>query len=242
MALRINAIGKRLERTTNLPAPPYTFMCWFKYNADSATDKKPVFYLGDLTSDDFIAFEGSYDVDFYLRRDVATVDQESLNVGSIPTTDLWYWCAMGIGSTLTPTHYPWDGTITPVGSSITWTSEDGNSAGMDGTLPAAELMAVGGTNGVSAPALGWVNGRILALKIWSARLTTAEMAAERFYYNPQVTSNVHAWYPLQTESSDHSANAYNFTEVGTVAWEVDEPAGMNPLGGGVHQRMAFELR
>lgn len=70
-----------------------------------------------------------------------------------------------------------------------------------------------------------LDGRIAAVKVWSAALTADEVANERFYHAPQRTTNLLAWYPFDTgpSTADFSGNARTLTEAGTVTGEDGPP-------------------
>src|SRR5690606_31777960 len=53
----------------------------------------------------------------------------------------------------------------------------------------------------------WLNGRMAAVKIWTAALSANEIQAERDYTSPLRTANLRAWYPFEVaETTDHSGN------------------------------------
>src|SRR5690606_30411901 len=53
----------------------------------------------------------------------------------------------------------------------------------------------------------WLNGRMAAVKIWTAALSANEIQAERDYTSPLRTANLRAWYPFEVaENIDHSGN------------------------------------
>src|SRR5690606_3171162 len=53
----------------------------------------------------------------------------------------------------------------------------------------------------------WLNGRMAAVKIWTAALSANEIQAERDYTSPLQTANLRAWYPFEVaETTDHSGN------------------------------------
>src|SRR5690606_11748899 len=53
----------------------------------------------------------------------------------------------------------------------------------------------------------WLNGRMAAVKIWTAALSANEIQAERDYTSPLRTSDLRAWYPFEVaETTDHSGN------------------------------------
>ena len=64
--------------------------------------------------------------------------------------------------------------------------------------------------------------RVAALKIWSGvALTAAEIEAERWFYTPVRTTDLHLWSPFNDQDDsnfrDYSGNGRHWTETGTVA-------------------------
>jgi hypothetical protein len=74
------------------------------------------------------------------------------------------------------------------------------------------------------------NGRIAYIKAWTAALTTAELAAERYSISAVKTANLYACWTTPTGATrvnDSSANGYNWTAGGTLTDEANPP--MNTL-------------
>ncbi len=70
-------------------------------------------------------------------------------------------------------------------------------------------------------------GRIAAVKVWDAVLTSAELQNERHTYTPKRHTNLHLWSPLipkggGTSFLDYSPNSRHWTQGGTVT-DVDGP-------------------
>jgi hypothetical protein len=215
MALIIDAAGESITRTTNLPAPAMTVMVWY-YGL--STDNSNIWELRDSGGLDSVRQWQSYDLygkSGYLRE--AGGDQDLIEyTGNM--LNKWFWCALSLGSDRARKS-----SMTEPGSSPTWAEATWDY--LPGAMDAALEVGVSARYATS-------RGRYLALKIWNVALSTAQMEAERYYYEPQYTSNVHAWYPLITESSDHSANGYDFTENNSPTFADYTPAGMNALQGG----------
>lgn len=218
MALRIDAGGKYLSRTTNLPSDvSSTFsMCfWVQYVGDNTQNFQIATAIG--SGSDLSNWLGGYDpyqADFDWRsRD----SQAYCGIGTQPTNGVWYWFGLTV-DTGSPS-----GDVVAAGGSLTW----------DATAILADATPTQFTIGAhwADTANYWCNCRILAVKMWTAALTTTQMAAEQYWYEPQVTSNVHAWYPLIDSANDHSANAYHMTPTGSPSYEDYTPAGMNALQG-----------
>src|SRR5690606_14415122 len=107
------------------------------------------------------------------------------------TVGQWYW--VGVvknGSTATVYRSTGTGTITSTNHSVT------NSLTVN-------TLRIG-----QSPWGGeWLNGRMAAVKIWTAARSANEIQAERDYTSPLQTSNLRAWYPFEVaETTDHSGN------------------------------------
>lgn len=74
-----------------------------------------------------------------------------------------------------------------------------------------------GSNGTD-----YLNGRMEAMKLWTAALTAAEIAAEQWQTIPTRGANVYAWWPLLEASdiTDKSGNGNTFTAGGALATAV----------------------
>jgi hypothetical protein len=221
MALIINASGKYLSRTTNLPqTTPMSITFWAKPVVDNTNDYQGMLYLGATPADDN---------NFRLPMYYSGVPRWRISEGngdSYPVLDetyslgTWYYVAFSADEGVEGCHI----SIQREGSTesfVTWTRKSWTPDTFTfGAAPAGP----GATD-------DWGNFRYLALKVWDAVLSDAELTAEKFYYDPQHSANVNGWYPLITGSSDHSVNGYDWAEVGSLSYTADEPTGMNPLGG-----------
>lgn len=222
MALRIDASGDRLVRTTNLPRGAngnFTITGWFQPVADNSEGKQTVFFLGENVGNFELDYVGiNYSVNTIGRRTTYEAGEggiDAILLAGWPSTGVWHWFGYGFSGN----NYSMG--CAQVGNSVSW---------QEGTTPyAITSTATHFSIGKFDTAWSWFNARFLAFKVWDTKLTTAQMEAERYYYPPQLQTNVHAWYPLITESSDHGDNDYNWTEEGTLTWEDYTPAGMNPM-------------
>jgi hypothetical protein len=227
MALIIDASGEYLSRTTNL-IPNFSgdvSICfWMQYisNNGNGTAQYPLAIGSGADHNNTLGGYVPFETNLAWR---ITDGQSVSNLGALPTNGVWYWLAVTNGYSA----------VSVAGGTPVWNQE--------GTFPTGTNTNFTLGTHWSATTTYWISARILAVKMWTGNLGTTAMDAERYYYDPQVTSNVHAWYPLISDATDHSANAYNMTTNGSPTYDSAEPVGMNPLGGGtVHQRMAFELR
>src|SRR5690606_24328890 len=103
----------------------------------------------------------------------------------------WYW--VGVvknGTTATVYRSTGTGTITSTNHSVT------NSVTVN-------TLRIG-----QSPWSGeWLNGRMAAVKIWTAALSANEIQAERCYASRSRPANLRAWYPFEVAMNiDHSGN------------------------------------
>ncbi len=87
--------------------------------------------------------------------------------------------------------------------------------------------------GVTVAATGdWYNGRMAAIKIWTAALSVAELANEMYYVIPMRTTNLNQWHPCMPGSSerlaDYSGGGRNWTALGTLTDEDGPPIAYAP--------------
>lgn len=70
-----------------------------------------------------------------------------------------------------------------------------------------------------------INGRIAAVKIWTAALTQNEIAQEMQTIRPQRFANLYSWLPLltHTDIADYSGNGHSWTAEGTLSTEDNPP-------------------
>lgn len=71
----------------------------------------------------------------------------------------------------------------------------------------------------------WVDGDITGIKVWGAELTQAELELEANQLSPVRTTNLHAFYPLQslgTMLTDYSGNGRNLLPItpASSGWSV----------------------
>jgi hypothetical protein len=105
---------------------------------------------------------------------------------------------------------------------------DSTLTAWDTPSPASDVIRVGLNN----IATERHDGRVEAMKLWTAQLTAPEILAEMARYDPVVTANNWAWWPLtaHTDVTDHSVNARHWTANGTLTTEAG-PGGITEGGG-----------
>jgi hypothetical protein len=114
----------------------------------------------------------------------------SFNTGSTASRTLtagtsWFRAAVVVNSTTSSTFYHGDGTPS---SALTSGSQTTSAGAVWDNTP--NVLALG----QYATGWGW-NGRVAAVKVWSAALTASEIAAEFQRYRPVRRSGLIRWYP-----------------------------------------------
>jgi len=115
---------------------------------------------------------------------------------------------------------------------LTWASGGNTYAYVNGVQDASLSAGnIGANETMSVGNDAWAqqfNGRVAALKIWTAQLSQAEIAQEMNTIRPQRTANLHGWWPClpgATErDNDYSGNGRDWTQNGTLSDEDGPPA------------------
>jgi hypothetical protein len=79
----------------------------------------------------------------------------------------------------------------------------------------------------------WMDGAIADVKVWSTALSQAELEQEALHLAPVRTSNLYAWYPLQslgTMLTDFSGNGHHLTPItpATGNWALQSGPAISP--------------
>lgn len=203
MAVRLDASGDRLNRTTSLPTyNACTIMGWFKISVDR--DTETTFIQLDSASTKFIVATNSGGLRLQVYNGVSTA------LGSTPTLNTWFHLAMVVNGTSTGnflTYY--NGAL-----DITYDANSGTSTDL--------ILGNSDDPGVAE----WLNGCIAAVKVYDAVLVAAEIAQEMRQYMPFRTASLNSFYPLLSiadDEIDFSGNGRTLTVSGTLATEAGPP-------------------
>lgn len=202
-AVRVDATGDRLNRTTSLPTyNACTIMAWFKLSADR--NKFSTFMQLDSAVTKMIVGTTADGTTLSIFNGVGTVTGSALTVGT------WYHIAMvcdGIGGADFLCYL--NGVENMTGGGVTGTSTD--------------LIFCQSDDGAADE---WIDGCIAAAKVYDAILTPAEIANEMRSYRPLRTAGLNAWYPcvsIAADEIDFSGGGRNLTIGGTLATEQGPP-------------------
>lgn len=214
MAIRFDASGDSLRITSN-PLnynADYTICGWFRMTTDTNTYTTPLGIFG-ATEDYYCdALECDTDGTTLMVTSNRSSGFAYTNIGSLSTAT-WYYLALSrSGSSLTGKI------ITTAGAVTTQTITKATGGESVDVMTISEWGNAGGEL--------W-NGRVCAVKAWSAALTEVEIINEMWTIAPRRGSNLYGWWPMfpgATERlADYSGNAHPWTAVGTLADEDPPP-------------------
>lgn len=208
MAVRFDAAGDYLTRSTGLPAvTAVTVMGWFKISVDRNT-YSTFFQYGNTASDrDYQAVTSSDGTTFHWWDGVSSGDgTTNLTVGQ------WYHIAETVSGTPGSATF-----LLYVNSVLDATGGVGNTD----NDAAGPILDVGNDPFFS----DYFNGCAACIKVYGAVLTASEIAQEMRQYRPIRTANLSLWAPLltHTDVADYSGNGNGFTANGTLATEDGPP-------------------
>lgn len=212
MAVRADASGDYLSRTTNLPTMAgHTVSLWFKQATDLGAVNQSLIALDNVGYTTYLGFQLHANNELALNHNAL----DSVILGST-TVGSWYWCA--------------------------YTHASAGSVAAYASLGLDPITTISGTSYSDAPDLLRLfdnrysepfDGAIAAVKIWDRVLSQNELDAERRCYLPVFPSNLNSYYPLWTSSdgpTDYSGNGRTWTSSGSLSSEDGPPIAWAPLG------------
>lgn len=211
MAVDFTGSTQGLYRTTSLPSDTNFSACmWWYQTGDGGSDTyyNTIFSLEDSTTTDYRRLYYNQTND---RLGLEWDGSEYQSIISPVTNGAWHFIAVTCAGLTT-------GDIDSYGVELpdATFSTASNSLAADTFTEA--YMRVG-----IASSTNWMNGRVAALKVWDDVLTEAELYNERWTYRPQITTNLHGWWPFYEDTKDYSGNGKDFTEAGTIAYNLGPP-------------------
>jgi len=212
MSIRFDAVGDYLSIVPPSANAAYTIMGWVYLSSD-LNDYTHFFHTGGQeVYDGDTDFVGTDTDGTTLRAGCAGGTSDSFTTGSALTVAQWYHIAMIRSSATSLKVY-----LNAV-EDLSYTN-DVSSRVM------SPLMTVGQYNGKN------VNGRIAAIKVWDAALSTDELSSERYSLLPCRWANLWAYLPTLSAGSlekDYSGNGRDFTVNGTLTVEDNPPIAVFP--------------
>lgn len=209
MAIRVDAAGDGLTRTTNLPSiSAFTMMGWFYLvNAPASGTWNTPFMIGTTTSGQWFGLQiqgpsGSTIFDIWANGGDA-VGTTIISIGA------WHHYALTYDGTTLRAYL--DGT------------QECTFAGGPGAL-SSQVMKFG--HDIETPD-EHIDGRMMAIKVWSAALSAAEVASEMQTILPKRLANLNTFTPgfpgSGERARDYSGVGGNWTEDGTLTDEDPAP-------------------
>jgi concanavalin A-like lectin/glucanase superfamily protein len=215
MAVRFDASGDALSRTTNVPSrTACTMMGWVNLAVDrnSNSDAMALRQSGGTSN----IFTIQTDVDgTSIQQFVASTQGATFG-----TYVVGQWMFVAITGNATP-------------QAISYCrAASATSLSTSAAIATASVTAAMISFGDRFPAGGeFINGYMAVLKVFDAALTSTEILAESFTVQPVRQTNINSWFPLTsiTQAADQSGNARNLTVGGTVTWDDQMPPIVNSV-------------
>lgn len=206
MAIRIDEPSDVYQDTsgTGLPSGNFTFTCWAYMSVDRAA-LSCIWSLQDSVFSNWYVLGANSD-----RTVTIFTNGNNLSPATAAITVAgWYKFAFTLSGT-TGTFYAATeaGSLTQVSSGTV-------------TTHTPQQLYIGSTSSPDQ----WINGRVAAVKIWTAALTQPQCAAELDQFDPVIAANLLRYYKLKVaETTDYSGNGFSLAEGGTTpAVEADPP-------------------
>jgi hypothetical protein len=204
-AVRFDASGDELVRTTNLPPiTSFTMMGWFKLASDSHAYQTMLGLTHATSSDAYLLMtccgNGAPQLSVWTGAQFVLGPNLALNT--------WYHVALVVsGSGPGQVKAYLNGTLA--------FTADGNP-----NVP-SQRFSIGNDSHVE-----WMDGSAAAVKLYDAALTQSEIAAEMAVATPVRTTSLNAWYLLQsaaTAAVDTSGNGRTMTVAGSLTTDAAGP-------------------
>lgn len=205
MSVRFDANTDKLTRTTLLPSiTSFSIMAWIYRTTTGGGDHEAVFSYGSGTSN-YAAYVRSGPSSALF----SVTDWVTDFTGSAIVDATWYHLAMTVAGT-------------GAGQLLGYMNGVLNCTGNGASITGSTLQCC---NGPAGGTQEWYNGRMAAVKVYSAVLTANEIANEMRQYLPVRTANLNCWSPLllSTDVKDFSGAGATWTVGGTLATEDGPP-------------------
>lgn len=186
---RISADGQEYTATWSLGTQAALTVCgWFQIVTDR-NDYSTIFSIDNGTGDNWLMQTGVDGTTMNTVFDATT--QQSMGAMTVGT---WYFICLATNGTTGTIYYR-----TPATQTMSTVAVSGATA---------SVSAVNFRIGESPWGAEWWNGRINAVRAWTAQLSAAEVGQESQQYVPKRLTNLVAFHPLvRPETTDYSGNA-----------------------------------
>lgn len=212
MSVRTNASNEGLKRTTSPTPTAFTIAGWVMKRGTGNNDWSCIAGLASSGGGNWtILYErlaGTSGVHIHGQNGDA-------DLGIVLSLDTWYYFAIGCNGTGAGTLTGW--IITTSGTVYT-ASIPGSS------FTPVEMFLLNNTVWGE-----WMNGLIADPMVWTTKLTTAELQAQRVASDPvSQTGAIYNWAHLKvhTDLSDYSGNSRPWTSMGGTLSTEDDPPGL----------------
>ncbi len=209
MAIRFDTSGESLSRTSNLPSiSTCTVMGWVYISSATATTS--FFSFGEA------ATSNRYTIGLWSdASSLVNWNGSAVATGSTVSASTWYHIAMVIDNASSLTCVVYLNGISDITNDTSGFS--------------AEKLWFGNNESDELH-----NGRLAAVKVWSAVLTGDEIINEMKHYLPQRLANINGWYPsvsqaVNDNATDYSGNGNTMTVNGTLSVEDGPPIAWYPF-------------
>lgn len=200
MSIRFDSATDTMIRSTGLPTIPLTAMCWVYISVDT-NNYQTIIRVGGASDSSYIMGTLTDGTTFNLWNGSA-----DFNVGSSLGVGEWHHVAVVIAGTGT------DQLLGYLDGALNITTAGDN---------AVDQLVIGNlSSGEGEP----LNGRVAAIKIWSAALSQPEIALEMAQFPPVRLTNINT-YTDGIDAANASVNAYgdSWTVSGALTTESDPP-------------------
>lgn len=209
-AIRINASGDYLLRTSGLPAfNAFTICGWAKHRSDQSGNYAMLASIESGTSSAANTIVMGWFPDATNQIAGYTGGGVTPAIGN-PAVDAWFFFAMTIAGAGANELKFYFGDLAGTALNVHTTTASASFT------PGAIFV---GNDSYAE----WSDTSFRNIKIYDAVLSAAELELERWSSDPQRTSNLHLWTPLIGDTLDDSGNSKDWTEGGTIGIESGQP-------------------
>lgn len=209
MSVKFDSYDDRLAASTVPSNGDISVSCWIRLNSDN--NSNGAVWVLEAPNEQFYGL--------CLASDGTTLQQwdntgDAGGSGPSLSLDTWYWVGTQHANGGPVKMY-----VAAAGSSSI-TTYSGHIWNSFAATP--DILLIGGVESVIWSGNRYFPGDIANVKAWSAQLTAAELAQERWSFNPHRTANMVGWWPLQdstTKLVDRKGSGNTLTNPGGLgAW------------------------
>lgn len=213
MSVKFDSYDDRLAASTVPSNGDISASCWIRLNADN--NSNGAVWVMEAPNEQFYGL--------CLASDGTTLQQwdntgDAGGSGPTLSLDTWYWVGTQHANGGPVKMY-----VAEAGSSAI-TTYSGHIWNSFAATP--DILLISGVESILWSGNRYFPGDIANFKFWSAQLTLAELAQERWSFNPHRMSNLVGWWPLQdttTKGVDRKGGGNTLTNPGgSGAWSTSD--------------------